>query len=152
MTARKLWRGDTACDFCRSPITGGYLYDAATHQGPWAVMCQGHYDMYGLPMGQEYRLTDGLWLKTRNLNGTADRPTLDDENAEMAREERARLSGMEASALSYQHLAQYRYECAREDYDGGHYSFAKINQHAAAQTSLFAREALGITDRHGDQS
>jgi hypothetical protein len=115
-------------------------------------MCVKHFITNGLPMGQEYKLTDGVWLKTRNLNGTPDRLTLDDENREMAREEARRLSGMEATAVSYQHLAEYRYETAREDYETGYYAKSRMEQHAAAQTSLFAREALGITDRHEDKS
>lgn len=96
--APKFWNGSNpTCDFCKMERNilgiGHVFFDAATRQGPWALMCRQHYMFYGLPMGQEYRRETfngaTVWVKTRNLNGQPDRPTLDDENAEMAAEERA---------------------------------------------------------------
>ena len=95
MTYPRQWIGTNppSCDFCRHDENIiDTFYDAATELGPWAVMCPVHYRAFGLPMGQEYKLTNGVWLKTRNLNGQPDRPTLDDENAEMARAEREEKS------------------------------------------------------------
>jgi hypothetical protein len=89
---RKTWRGSNpTCDFCKMERNilgiGHVFFDAATLQGPWALMCRQHFMLYGLPMGQEYRCEGDQWFKVRNLDGKPDRPTLDDENAEMAAEE-----------------------------------------------------------------
>lgn len=46
------------CDICKHPAYGHKkvpaLYDAATKQGPWAYLCQEHFDSmaYGLGMGR----------------------------------------------------------------------------------------------------
>lgn len=36
-----------ACDFCGSPAD----YDGKTNMGPWAYMCQGHFDTMGIGLG-----------------------------------------------------------------------------------------------------
>jgi hypothetical protein len=94
VTKPRKWRGPVPpCDFCKdnSRIISVF-FDAATTYGPWAIMCGMHYRQVGLPMGQEYRRVGDEWVKSCNLNGQPDRPTLDDENAEMERAEREEKS------------------------------------------------------------
>ena len=50
----------TKCDFCDKPAT----VDSKTKMGPWAFMCQQHFDKYGIK-------TDGLYtlLETEKVIG-----------------------------------------------------------------------------------
>jgi len=42
------WLGKHKCDFCTGKLIEKILYDARTIYGPWAVMCDEHFKVYGL--------------------------------------------------------------------------------------------------------
>ena len=53
------WLGKHKCDFCTGKLIVDVLYDARTIYGPWAVMCQEHFEMFslgklGIGYGQKY--------------------------------------------------------------------------------------------------
>ncbi len=61
------WAGPRVCDFCRQTIHG-ILYDARTKSGPWATMCQGDFDIYGVGklgtgQGQRYEQQGDKFVK-----------------------------------------------------------------------------------------
>lgn len=53
------WLGKHKCDFCDVGLIKDVLYDARTIYGPWAVMCQEHFELFslgklGTGYGQKY--------------------------------------------------------------------------------------------------
>lgn len=49
---KKKWLGDPPfCDFCGEWTAGSTFVDGKTKMGPWAVMCEGCFEKFGVGVG-----------------------------------------------------------------------------------------------------
>lgn len=54
MTKKRKWMGTwpAHCDICKKPLDlDDHFFDARTKQGPWGLLCERCFDLYGVSLG-----------------------------------------------------------------------------------------------------